>query len=761
MNCKFIRRFVCLLHIFTISFTLNSQALFTPDSAKKEEHTVDLTKEEQEFIKSHHIIRVVCEPSWPPFEFYDESNKDEPYSGINISLLETFGQMYGIQIEFIPTKNYSESIYLMQNGKADVISGYTKLIENMPGINFTDEIYGTPLLLVSSTGTLPEAGESIALAKFPDSVLETFYKMFPKEKYKYITCETPMDVLEKFRQKKTDYMIMGQFEVSNAPNLPHYEVFTLHSNYYQKFGISDRLGDVAVSLFNKAVKSLSKEDISSIAYKFKLRQDYVKKENELIAKNKTANLFYLLISTIVIVSVMLCILLIILKHKTKVIEYDDVTNLHTYNRFKRDVRKILKNAEPNEYLILSLNIDNFGFINDSFGFKNGNKILAAIGKHFIEEALEGEHYCRFYADNFVFFMRNPGLLAIIEDWVYKKIDVGDHIKEFLTEGYNLTFKSSVYYIEDPHNEDITGYINKANLALKLAKGNFTTHRTVEYTREMEEENRWNREITLSMNKAIENNEFEVYYQPKFRFSDTKIVGAEALIRWNNPEKGFLLPGKFIPLFEHNGFIEQIDIYVFQHVCEFLDRWNKYHPDDVEPLPITISFNLSRYHLYDPNLITKLTNIAKEYDIGDCRIEVELTESVVFDNQKRLVKVMNDIKSAGFLVSVDDFGSGYSSLNLLKDMPADVIKLDKEFLNSNPGTGKESIIIEAVIKMAKRLNMLTVAEGIETKSQSELLRKIGCDIAQGFYYSHPIPEQDYFNLLSKMSLSKSNSKKDII
>ncbi len=317
----------------------------------------------------------------------------------------------------------------------------------------------------------------------------------------------------------------------------------------------------------------------------------------------------------------------------------------------------------------------------------------------------------------------------------------------LPKQFELSFTTSVFYINDT-SMPIENMINKANLAQKMKKDSYSGHHVIEYTKDMENENEWNRSITLSVNKAIENNEFEVYYQPKFRFNDEKIIGAEALIRWNNPEKGFLVPGKFIPLFEHNEFIEKIDTFVFSNVCKFLEDWNVSGKGKNCPRPITVSFNLSRYHLYNPNLISEMTKIAQNHNIGKNHIEVELTESIMFDNQKKLVKVMNDIKNAGFTVSLDDFGSGYSSLNLLKDVPADVIKLDKEFLSSVPVNAKGTIIITSVIEMAKKMKITTVAEGVETKVQSDMLKKIGCDIAQGFYYAKPMPLADFKALLLK-------------
>ena len=197
--------------------------------------------------------------------------------------------------------------------------------------------------------------------------------------------------------------------------------------------------------------------------------------------------------------------------------------------------------------------------------------------------------------------------------------------------------------------------------------------------------------------------------------------------------------------------QKIDIYVFERVCKFLSDWNTMGPGGSCPNPITISFNLSRYHLYNPDLISTLTTIFNKYDVSPSHVEVELTESIMFDNSKKLISVMNDIKKAGFSISVDDFGSGYSSLNLLKEIPADVLKLDKEFLSKADDDKRENIIITSVIEMAKKLKMTTVAEGIETKKQSDLLRDMGCDVAQGYYYAKPMPEREFLALLYKSFL----------
>jgi EAL domain-containing protein (putative c-di-GMP-specific phosphodiesterase class I) len=280
-----------------------------------------------------------------------------------------------------------------------------------------------------------------------------------------------------------------------------------------------------------------------------------------------------------------------------------------------------------------------------------------------------------------------------------------------------------------------------------------------YNEQMSINSEHEKEILFDMNRAFEAGEFIAYYQPKYDFQNEKIIGAEALVRWNHPDKGILEPGYFVPLFERNGFIAKIDLKIFEDVCIFLDKWNKSGKDGKCPYPITISCNLSRFQLYNPAFSDEYLKISSKYQIAPSKIELELTESLMMDNKKRLLKSMNEIKKAGFDISVDDFGSGFSSLALLKDIPASVIKLDKEFFantehqakkdgDSKNSAERDKIIVNSVIEMAKKLSMRTVAEGVEEKDQAEFLRKMGCDIAQGYLFAKPMSEEEFEMLLKE-------------
>ena len=248
------------------------------------------------------------------------------------------------------------------------------------------------------------------------------------------------------------------------------------------------------------------------------------------------------------------------------------------------------------------------------------------------------------------------------------------------------------------------------------------------------------EIEEIMDEALENEEFEIYYQPKINILEEKIVSAEALVRWNRNGK-MISPGKFIPLFEKNRFILKLDLYIFEKVCKDIKEFNLKN--------ITFSVNVSKEHFNALDFIDEYDKIAKKYKINPKNIELEITESAGIDTN--ITKIMKEIKKRGFNISLDDFGTGYSSLNMLQDMPIDVLKIDKSFIDK---IGNSKIdIIKHIINMANELGIITVAEGVETKEQVKYLKNVGCTIIQGYYYSKPLNKNQFIEYVSSYSQFK--------
>ncbi len=258
-----------------------------------------------------------------------------------------------------------------------------------------------------------------------------------------------------------------------------------------------------------------------------------------------------------------------------------------------------------------------------------------------------------------------------------------------------------------------------------------------YDDKLMEEQKWVDAVTEHQQKALNNEEFVVYYQPKYSPDTNELRGAEALIRWQSPEYGFVSPGRIIPIFERNGFITEIDHYMITHVARDQKAWM-----DAGYKCVPVSVNVSRAHFIESDLAEQIRDMVDGAGAPRDMIEIELTESAFFDDKNALINTINRLKSYGFSVSMDDFGAGYSSLNSLKDMSLDVLKLDAEFFRGDSDSQRKEIVVSEAIRLAKSLNMRTVAEGVEEKEQVEFLAKQGCDMIQGYYFAKPMPKTDY-------------------
>ncbi len=265
----------------------------------------------------------------------------------------------------------------------------------------------------------------------------------------------------------------------------------------------------------------------------------------------------------------------------------------------------------------------------------------------------------------------------------------------------------------------------------------------EYSESMRRKIVTEQSITNEMNEALANRHFVIYLQPKYDAATETIVGAEALVRWLHPRQGMIPPADFIPVFEHNGFIFQLDQYVWEETCRLLRRWLD---EGKKPLPISV--NVSRIDFYSPRLVSILNMLVKKYSLPPHLLELELTESAYTDNPQQIIAVTKELQKNGFRILMDDFGSGYSSLNMLKDLPVDVLKIDLKFLDQQGTTGRGGNILNSIVRMAKWMRMPVIVEGVETREQVNFLRTIGCDCIQGFFFAQPMPVADYERLMSR-------------
>ncbi|HBE9444068.1 signaling protein [Clostridioides difficile] len=416
----------------------------------------------------------------------------------------------------------------------------------------------------------------------------------------------------------------------------------------------------------------------------------------------------------------------------KLAYYDSLSGIKNKEKFRKDSMYILKNYYQDNFYLVQLDVNKFKYINEMFGYAEGNKILIHISQVLNNNTNKYEICARMDNDHFILL-----IACSTEDELLNRLSkINKEICNLSTTNsskYKIVMSSGIYKITKKDDiKKIDLLIDRANIAAKSKKEKY--EHSYSFFNE-ETRNRLYKEKRLedNMNKALEKGEFIVYYQPKYSLNDVnEIEGAEALIRWNSPEFGFISPIDFVPLFEKNGFIVNIDMFVFEEVCKTLNKWiNKGYT------PVPISVNMSRVHLYRDNFIENITDLISKYNISPEFIELELTESVVFDNLNILIDIMKKIKEIGFLISMDDFGSGYSSLNLLKDLSFDILKLDRGFLIETTDTKRGKIIISKIVEMAKAIDIKVICEGVETYEQVEFLREIGCDKVQGYLFAKPM------------------------
>lgn len=441
----------------------------------------------------------------------------------------------------------------------------------------------------------------------------------------------------------------------------------------------------------------------------------------------------LTITTILLFAMLLFYILIINKKSKKVLEEiaftDTLTGHSNWNKFRMDCEKLLNNTNT-EYAMVLLDVDKFKLINDLFGQDEGNKTLCYISQVIGKNVGQDEIFSRVSNDTFGILIKYKSK----DDMINRIKNIEKSITKYY-DHYRILLSFGVYRISD-RDIDISIVSDRANLAKRTVK-NKTDITYAFYSDIIRDNILREKEIENTMEEALNNNEFKVYLQPKYRLKDESLLGAEALVRWAKKDGGIIPPNEFIPIFEKNGFIKKLDMYVFEIACDFLKDLKL---KGIEHIP-TISINLSRVHLSDLSIAQTLEKMTKKYNIDTNNIEIELTESAVFNNEKQLISIMKELREVGFKISIDDFGSGYSSLNILKDLPADILKLDKEFLDRASDIRGEKII-ENIINMSKDLDLYTVAEGVETIEQVNFLKKIGCDLAQGYYYARPMPMNEF-------------------
>ncbi len=416
---------------------------------------------------------------------------------------------------------------------------------------------------------------------------------------------------------------------------------------------------------------------------------------------------------------------------------DDVTGGMNNAAFQLKYREASQSMKPFSYTIVMLDVKGFKLVNEMFGIDGGNHMLSYIYeviRHYIN-AKDNEFVARSESDHFFLCMKEcePVMIQTRLNQIIKEVNA---FRNTDVSPFPVVFQQGACIINDP-GQEITILQDRTRIAYQSME-NESCEKCIFYDDIFAEKIKKEQELNALFEESLKNNDFQVYLQPKISTKDSMVAGAEALVRWVHPQKGMIFPSDFIPLFEKNGKICRLDLYMFESVCRLIDDWRN---RGRELVPISV--NLSRQHFQYEGYLEPFAKVARKYNIPEGIIELELTESTFFDDKQiNIVKEgISQMHKLGFKCSLDDFGSGFSSLGLLKEFDVDVLKLDRRFF-LDMSRKKAKDVISCLIELAAKLHVKTVAEGIEELWQVEYLRRVNCDMIQGYVYSKPLPVNEF-------------------
>ena len=422
-------------------------------------------------------------------------------------------------------------------------------------------------------------------------------------------------------------------------------------------------------------------------------------------------------------------------HLWKLAYIDSVTGLPNAVKLKMDMASLFSAHPSQQYAAIYTDVKQFKYINSVYGVESGDRVLKYMGR-----CLAANKKCvlcgRISGNAFLSIWEYTHVPSLLKDYRQTHIVMSDISRIIPAAGDLMLYSGACLTTGREGVGSVDAIIDRSIIAYRENRENSLADCLV-YTKEMFRNMQTEQELEGRKNYALNHGEFVVYLQPKYFLEQERFSAAEALVRWRHPEKGLIPPGQFIPLFEHDGFIKQIDLYVFECICWMLRRWLD---DGYQVMPISVNF--SKMQAYQHASPENYVLLKEQYNIPDGLLEIEFTERVMFEDIQKAKNIIEYFQQHGILCSIDDFGTGYSSLAILKDLSMDILKLDKQFFRHNCDVTRAKFIVKEVITLAHNLGMKVVAEGVESEEQIAFLRDLGCEWIQSFFYAQPMPLEDF-------------------
>lgn len=700
-----------------------------------------LTREEYEYIKESPEITIGFYDGFFPYT----DNVDGKMVGICERMTEEIARKTGLNIKMVsvPCNVNPKDVLLADNG-IDIMGGIIRSKEYLEDsdLQISDAVFDYEFLAVVAKDTTLSSlnGKTVALPENVSYKADGF-----EDNYDDLNVLILPDVescMEAVKRGNADLSILNKYVCTYLLQMPKYDKLKVSRivrfEESNAFVANKNVDGHLMSILNRAINSMSKDVKNNIIDQYTINNTYNPTVIEYVYIHRHT---FILIASIVVV--MLIIIAIVYKNMMRVlfekkqieasqkeIERSSLTGLYNKHAFYQKAENLIKDNQEVDYSIIIFDFVKFKIINDLFGTTAGDGLLKYFANKL--EELVGPHGVAGYrgADNFV---------ICIDSMYVRDIEKLDReLQKFVNE-YPIDIKieicMGIYQVID-RNVAVSLMCDRANMAAESVKGNELLHYAF-YDDSMRQKLLQDQEILNEMQNALDHGEFKVFIQPKCRVDSEELVGGESLVRWEHPTKGMISPGVFIPLFENNGFITKLDYYVWEKTCQLIRGWK-----DAGLKTVPLSVNVSRLNFYLPDFADTFELLLKKYGLNHDDLYLEVTESAYTTESDVIFNQLTMLQDKNFTILMDDFGSGYSSLNMLQEAPVDVLKLDMKFLLGNDEKKRSEVIIEAVIDMAHKLGFRVIAEGVETKEQCDILKRLGCQLAQGYYFSKPISSEDF-------------------
>ena len=706
----------------------------------KFDKTILFTTEEKQFLKEKKIIRVGYLDNNYPFSYVEEGE----FKGLTREMLETGLSVTGIKIEYVLMEDRQDARKALEEEKIDILAYSTDQESVLREYNARSicDYAQVPLVLVMNKGAKSGNIQTLATVSF---LYEKAGSVSGAEEVQIVSFENQQECIDALEKYEVDAVLCNGYFVENLMRRDlRYGDLQIESVLNVDYSISIAIANDQMQLSSILEKSISKIDSKMI--------------NEYILKESTYPLVtiveFIKDNSVVIISVLIAIMTIIIlvifqkladnKKIQKLMYKDTKMDIWNLNYFTYWGENKLLPERKNKYAIVYLNLLNFRRYNIIYGWNRGEQLLDVFAKKLCASINEDKEICaRDQGDRFVLLLNYHDEERFYERLKKMKNTLEQAIND--TNRDSLGIQSGVYLIPDTEIDIRTG-INCANHALEFVDSSIGNNIKIydESLKEMLKE-KHDREILLD--RADINQDFVAFYQPKVDVRNGKIVGAEALVRFKDPSDGGKIksPYFFVPYYEQTGRIKEIDMFVFETVCKLLRRRM-----DVGLPVVPVSCNFSRMHFVTPGFADRFEVVLEKYNISKDLIEVEVTETLIMEemDQQKVKVAFDELKNRDIHLSIDDFGAGYSSLGIFEHIPASVIKMDRSFFLNTDNPERQVKIMRGIVTLSKDLDAQIVCEGVETQKDVNLMKEIGAFVAQGYFYSKPIPEEDFETLLNE-------------